>query len=272
MEQIRTIIVDDEEISRKGLQLLLSELPHFQVVSVCRNGREAISRIAELKPELLLLDIQMPEISGFDVLNHIPQEILPVVIFITAYDEFAIKAFELHALDYVLKPFSDERLYKALNRAKGLIRDKKICDFGKSLAALMSDYRSADMDTGTSGQEKAADPLERIMIKDDKRIIFIEVDKIDWIEGADYYAVIHCGDKSYWYRESLKKLESKLNPKQFVRIHMSAIVNLDKVKEIISAARDDYRVVLENGKELKVSRRRKRHLFDLGAARFGFKN
>lgn len=269
---IRTIITDDEEVAREGLKLLLSEKPDFQVVSVCRNGREAISEIAELRPELLLLDIRMPEISGFDVLERIPRDSLPVVIFITAYDEFAIKAFEMHAIDYILKPFSQDRLDKALERAKDFIRDKKISDFGKSLAAMLIDYRSAGVANEASGFGEPERQLERIMIRDNKRIVFVDVNDIDWIEGADYYTVLHSGEKSFLYRESLRNLESKLPPSRFLRIHMSAIVNLDKIEEIKEVHKSDYRVVMRDGKELRVSRRRKKRLFMLGAQKFGFRN
>lgn len=271
MNPIRTIIVDDEKISRKGLSRLLSEKNDFQEVAICADGREAIEKIRELKPELLLLDIQMPEINGFQVLDRIPPENLPVVIFITAYDEFAIKAFEVHAIDYILKPLSQDRFNQALTRAKELIRDKKIIEHSKALMAAISDYRSGSS-IELANRVQSTGWMQRIMVKDNKRIVFIEVSDIDWIEGADYYVILHCGKNSHLYRESLKNLEAKLDPEQFVRIHMSAIVNLRKVKEIQSAPTGRYRVILENGKELKVSRRRKKNLLELGAAKFGLRN
>lgn len=271
MDQIRTIIVDDEEVCREGLNTLVSEMTDFEVISVCKNGREAITIINRLKPDLLLLDIQMPEISGFDVLERISHENIPEVVFITAYDEFAIKAFEVNAIDYILKPFSQKRFEQALSKAKENIEGRDVNSHNKKLLEMIASLQLSIEGEVKSSTDNDSVRLKRIMIKVNGSISFVEVADIDWIEGADYYVYLHSGNKAHLYRESLKNLETKLAPEQFIRIHMSTIVNLDKVKEIKSGLDGNWYVILENKKKLKVSRRRKKQLFDLGASNFGFK-
>ncbi len=270
MDSVRTIIVDDEVLARRGLKTLVERHAGFTVAAVCKDGREAIERISELKPDLVLLDIQMPEITGFDVLARLPNDVLPVVIFVTAYDEYAIQAFEVRALDYVLKPVSRERFDEALARAAARVRDRRLAEYGSTLLAAVADIQQGrDRAAGTL---PGADPwLERIMVKVGEAIQFVEVADIDWIEGADYYVTLHAGGKQHLYRESLKHLEERLDPSQFVRIHVSAIVNLARVREIRHAFGREYEVTLASGRTLPVSRRRKKDLLRLGAARFGLK-
>jgi two-component system, LytTR family, response regulator len=270
MDSVRTIIVDDEHLARRGLKTLVERHGGFTVVAVCRDGREAIARIAELKPDLVLLDIQMPEISGFDVIASLPADAVPVVIFVTAYDQFAIRAFEVRALDYLLKPVSQARFDEALERAAARVRDRRLAEYGTTLLAAVADIQK--------GQPAAAGPLpgaprwlERIMVKVGEAIQFVEVADIDWIEGADYYVTLHAGGKQHLYRESLKHLEERLDPSQFVRIHVSAIVNLARVSQIRHAFGREYEVRLSSGKTLPVSRRRKKELLRLGADRFGLR-
>jgi two-component system LytT family response regulator len=270
MDPIRTLVVDDEQLARRGLKTLVERHPDCSVVGVCADGREAIARIAELKPDLVLLDIQMPEITGFDVLERLPRDLLPVVVFVTAYDEYAVRAFEVHALDYVRKPVSQERLREALDRAVAQVRGRKLAEYGTTLLAAVADIRNRrEADGGGSTRVDAR--LDRIMVRVGEAIQFVEVADIEWIEGADYYVTLHAGGKEYLYRESLKNLEQRLDPAQFVRIHVSAIVNLAKVREIRREFGADYEVVLLGGRHLAVSRRRKKNLLDLGAARFGLK-
>jgi len=271
MERVRTVIVDDELLARRGLKTLVERRPEFNVVSLCANGREAIQRIAELKPDLLLLDIQMPEISGFDVLERLPREALPVVVFVTAYDEYALRAFEAKALDYLLKPVSQKRLDEALDRALARIRDRKLAEHGQRLLDAVAEIQGRR--PGETGPRASPAPrLERIMVKVGEAIQFVEVSEIEWIEGADYYVTLHAGGKEFLYRESLKRLEDRLDATQFVRIHMSAIVNLAKVREIRRGFGGEYAVLLASGKRLAVSRRRKKALLELGASRFGLKS
>lgn len=268
MERVTTVIVDDELLARRGLKTLVERRPEFTVVSLCANGRDAIARITELGPDLVLLDIQMPEISGFDVLERLPPEALPVVVFVTAYDEYALRAFEARALDYLLKPVSQKRLDEALDRALSRVRDRRLAEYGRTLLEAVAELRGGDASRPAG---EAGTRLQRIMVKNGEAIQFVEVPDIEWIEGADYYVTLHAGGKDYLYRESLKHLEERLDPGQFVRIHVSAIVNLAKVREIRRGFGGECAVLLASGKRLPVSRRRRKDLLDLGAARFGLK-
>jgi two-component system LytT family response regulator len=270
MDRVRTIIVDDEQLARRGLKTLVERHPDFSVIAVCRDGREAIARISELKPDLVLLDIQMPEISGFDVLERLAKDVVPVVVFITAYDAFAIRAFEVRAIDYVLKPVSEQRLDEALARAAARVRDQRLAEYGATLLAAVADIEKG-REVGPGRAPGGEAWLERIMVKAGDAIHFVEVADIEWIEGADYYVTLHAGGKQHLYRESLKRLEERLDPSQFVRIHVSAIVNLARVREIRHAFGHDLEVALASGRRLPVSRRRKKDLLRLGAARFGLK-
>jgi len=270
MDRVTTVIVDDEVLARRGLKTLVERRPDFSVVAMCANGREALARIVELKPDLVLLDIQMPEISGFDVVERLPPGFVPVVVFVTAYDEFAIRAFEAKALDYLLKPVSQKRLDDALTRAAARVRDRKLAEYGRTLLDAVAELQRGSAGETTEHPTGAAF-LERIMVKAGDAIHFVEVSQIDWIEGADYYVTLHAGGKEYLYRESLKHLEARLDPTQFVRIHQSAIVNLARAREIRRGFGGEYAVVLNTGAKLAVSRRRKKDLLDLGAVRFGLK-
>jgi len=276
MDPIRTLVVDDEQLARRGLKTLVDRHPECTVVGVCADGREALARIAELKPDLVLLDIQMPEITGFDVLERLPPDQVPVVIFVTAYDEYAVRAFEVHALDYVLKPVSQQRLSEALDRAVAHVRGRKLAEYGSTLLAAVAEIqRRGEGRPGAAAGAGAGAPagsgLDRIMVRVGESIQFVDVADIEWIEGADYYVTLHAGGKAHLYRESLKNLELRLDPGQFVRIHVSAIVNLAKVREIRRELGSDYEVVLASGRRLAVSRRRKKALLALGASRFGLK-
>jgi two-component system, LytTR family, response regulator len=270
MDRVTTVIVDDEVLARRGLRTLVERRPEFEVVSLCANGRDALERIAELRPDLVLLDIQMPEVSGFDVLARLPQDTLPVVVFVTAYDEYAVRAFEARALDYLLKPVSQKRLDEALDRAVAHVRDRRLAEYGKRLLDAVADLQGRqerDLAAGPQGNGR----LQRIMVKVGEAIQFVEVPDIEWIEGADYYVTLHAAGREYLYRESLKHLEERLDPAQFVRIHVSAIVNLARVREIRRGFGSECAVVLASGRTLPVSRRRRKDLLDLGAARFGLR-
>jgi two-component system, LytTR family, response regulator len=270
VDRVTAIIVDDELLARRGLKTLVERRPEFVVVAVCANGREALAKIAELKPDLVLLDIQMPEITGLDVVERLPAGVVPVIVFVTAFDEFAIKAFEAKALDYLLKPVSQKRLDEALTRAAGRVRDQKLAEYGRTLLEAVSELQKGPVADTTP--RPAPEPyLERIMVKAGETIQFVEVAEIDWIEGADYYVTLHSAGKDYLYRESLRHLEARLDPAEFVRIHQSAIVNLARTREIRSGFGGEYAVVLTCGTKLPVSRRRKKDLLALGAVRFGLK-
>jgi len=239
---VNAIIADDEPLARKTIRLLARRDPDITIVAECRNGAEAIDAVREHKPDLLFLDIQMPRLDGFDVLELLGDE-APAIVFVTAYDQYAIRAFEVHAVDYLLKPFTDERFEKALARAKELVRRKET-DHAK-LAKLTAAHRTF---------------AQRFMVRSAGRVVFLKADEIDWIEAADYYARLHAGASSYLIRESMNELEAMLDPEAFVRIHRSTIVNLDRVREMRPLFRGELVVVLEDGTQLRMSRGRREEL------------
>lgn len=263
------MIVDDEELCRRGIRLLLSQANDFEVVAECSNGREAIAKIRELKPDLVFLDIQMPEISGFDVLAELEAHELPFVIFVTAYDEYAVRAFEVHALDYILKPFSKKRFMGAVERARASLVDREIRNYGEALVSLLGDLKPASREHSIAGGTESLPGADQFLIKDKGSYKFVKTENILYVEGADYYANIVCDKKAYLFRGSLKNIEKKLPASRFHRIHKSTIVNINKIREIRNDYKNDLVVVLESGKELKVSRRRRKELMASWEARFG---
>jgi two-component system LytT family response regulator len=256
-KRIRTLIVDDEPLARQNILALLKDDPEVEVVGESGSGAEALRAIAKQSPDLLFLDIQMPELNGFDVLERIEAERLPVVIFVTAFDHYAIQAFEVHALDYLLKPFDDARFEKALRQAKAQIEQREIKQLSKRLISLLED-RERPTDRPARGTY-----LTRLMVKSASRVFFLKVDEVDWIEAADYYVKLHIARKSHLLRESMSDLEGRLDPDKFMRIHRSAIVNLDRVKEMHPLFNGEYVVILHDGTELKLSRSRREQLQQL---------
>ena len=255
-ETIRTIIVDDEPLARRNLRVLLEKDPQIEIVEECRNGREAVKAINSLTPDLIFLDIQMPELDGFDVLARVGPEQIQAIIFVTAFDQYALKAFEVHALDYLLKPFDDERFAYALRRAKSQIEAREINRISKRLLALLEERESqrSENPTGDKGY------LTRLMIKASGRVVLLKVGEIDFIEADGNYAKLHVGRKSHLLREKMHDLEGRLDPAQFVRIHRSVIVNLDRIKELHPHFNGDYIVILEDGRQLRLSRTRRENL------------
>jgi len=253
-EKIRTLIVDDEPLARRNLRVLLEKDPQIEIVEECRNGREAVKAINTLSPDLIFLDIQMPEMDGFDVLAHVGPEHIQAIIFVTAFDQYALKAFDVHALDYLLKPFDDERFGHALRRAKAQIEAHEINRLSKRLLALLEERESEQKVT------KREKYLTRLMIKDSGRMTLLKVNDIDFIEADGNYAKLHVGRATQLLREKMNDLESRLDPAKFVRIHRSIIVNLDRIKEMHPHFNGDYIVVLQDGKQLRMSRTRREHL------------
>jgi two-component system, LytTR family, response regulator len=239
---IRALIVDDEPLARKRVRRLLAGEPDISVIGECGTGREAIQSIQDSSPDLLFLDIQMPEIGGFEVLQSLNLERMPAVIFVTAYDQHALKAFEVHALDYLLKPFKQERFKIALQRARSQIAKGGVHEIGPGLAAFIGKLRAEQTYLG------------RFMIKTAGRVVFIKTSEVDWIESAGNYALLHVGDKAHALRETIHGLETKLCPKTFQRISRSAIVNLERVKELQPMGKGQYTLILINGKQLTMSR------------------
>lgn len=244
---INTIVVDDEPLACKRLVNLLDEDKDIDIVAVCGNGKEAIEQIQEKKPALLFLDIQMPEIDGFEVLRQIEGHSMPVVIFVTAYDEYALRAFEVHALDYIMKPFNKNRFKDAVRRVKEIIAQENQSDIDQKVDKLL-DY---------VGNERA---LSRILVKSSDRYFFLKSENIIWIEAAGNYVRVHSPAKNYLIRETMTNMEEKLDSDMFFRIHRSTIVNVDKVQEIEKWFHGDYRVVMENGDKLTMSRNYKQLL------------
>jgi two-component system LytT family response regulator len=260
MERIRALIVDDEANARKGIRTLLLRDPELEVVGECADGRAAVESIERLAPDLVLLDVQMPHRSGFEVLEAIDIERPPILIFITAWDSYALKAFEVSALDYLLKPFSDERFYQALERAKSHHRARRAAEFSRHLLALLEHHRHEGQAQTAPPAPPDAAPLRRFFIKSGGQINFVPVEEVDWLEAVGYYTRIHAGRKSYLLRGNLGSIEARLDPREFARIHRSTVVNLNRVRRLKDLFRGGCLVVLPDGVELKVSRRYRPHL------------
>lgn len=244
MSKIRTVIVDDEPIARRGLRTHLASEKDFEIVGECRNGREAVAVIDQQSPDLVFLDVQMPEMNGFEVIEAIGTERMPAIIFVTAYDKYALRAFDVHAIDYLLKPFDVERFSRALQRARQQIEHNTINDLSRRLNGLLTDLRTAP----------ARKYAERLVIKSSGRIFFLSASEIDWIEAADNYARIHSGGEEHLLRETMSSLEKRLDPEQFVRIHRSRIVNIGRVKELQPLFRGEYEIKLQDGTRLESGR------------------
>jgi two-component system, LytTR family, response regulator len=255
MNEIRVVVVDDEPVARAGVQKLLRTDPDFEIVGEAGNGRDAVALIQRVEPDLVLLDIQMPELNGFDVLSAIGTQNAPVIVFITAYDQFALKAFEVRALDYLLKPFEDDRFRMVMQRAKEEVRRGKRSELGDRLESLLVEYTARTPPRSDSTDSRGY--ITRILVRDGGTVTFQPVEGIDWIEAADYYAKLHVGDAVQLVRYTMNELESQLDPRRFVRIHRSAIVNAARVKEIRVDYQNHHVVVLHNGKRVPLSRRRR---------------
>ena len=255
-EQIRVLVVDDEPLARAGVRALLEADAEFDVVGEASSADEAVDAITKLAPELVMLDVQMPDGNGFDVIQRVGPSRMPHVVFITAYDEFAVSAFQVNAVDYLLKPFDDERFALTTDRAKRVIRQAHVGDLSRKLADLLN---------GMSGTPAQSTPhyVERLVVKTNGRVFFLRTDEIDWIEAADYYVKVHAGTESHLLRDSMNALEKRLDPARFFRVHRSAIVNLDRVRELQPYFKGEYVLILQNGTKLKLSRARRDKLEEL---------
>ena len=252
MSRIRTLIVDDEPLARERIRQMLKRDSEIEVVGDCGNGTDAVAAIRRLRPDLLFLDVQIPRIDGFGVLRQLETERIPGVIFVTAYDQYAAKAFEVHAIDYLLKPFKRKRFDEALKRFKDQFFSK---EKGANLTArTLALLESLDRDRSF---------LRRLAIPKDRSVLLINVDEVDWFQAEDNYVRLHRGSESYLLRESLRSLEDQLNPQKFLRIHRTAIVNLDRIQELKPWFHRTCRVVLQNGTVIPMSRRFKQRLSSL---------
>lgn len=255
---LRTVLVDDEPLALELLGLLLAEHEDIQIVAECHNGREAIAYLQSKPVDLLFLDVQMPKVSGFDVVEQVGLRHLPPTIFVTAYHEHAVRAFDVHAVDYLTKPTNPERLAMALERVREKTAAKTALMTQEQLTAVLSGLRNST--------EQSAPYLSRFLVKDGVKEILLPVEKIDWIEAADYYCCLHTNGHRYMVRESITDLSNTLDPRQFVRIHRSAIVNLNQIREIYREGPLDGSVVLTNGQTLRMSKAGRQKLTALGKA------
>ncbi len=222
---IRALIVDDEPLARATIAMLLAGDPEISIAGECGSGTQAIEAVQEVKPSLLFLDVQMPGCDGFEVLERLGGDAPAAVVFVTAYDKYAIQAFEVGALDYLLKPFDDARFFRALARAKAHLQ-----------------------------QRTPAAGIQRLIVKSAGRVVFLQTAEVDWIEAADYYACLHVGDRTHLIRRSMSDLERDLDPAMFCRTHRSSIVNIARVRELRLDANGEHEVALNDGTKLKVSR------------------
>ena len=240
---IRAIIVDDEPLAREKVKLFAQNEADIDIIDTCANGFEALTSCQQKKPDLIFLDIQMPEMNGFEFLEQISPAPFPGIIFITAYDEFALKAFEFHALDYLLKPYDRERFSKAVEHARTSLRSKVITeDPDEQIKALLNSMKHP------------AAVLDRLIVKSGGRVIFLRIEEIDWMEAAGNYVKLHTGNETHLVRETMNNLEQQLPPQKFIRVHRSTIVNIEKIKELQPYFNGEYKVILHNNAHVIMSR------------------
>jgi two-component system, LytTR family, response regulator len=239
---IRALVVDDEPLARDMIREMLEDDSEVEIIGECANGREAVEAIKSLTPDLVFLDIQMPELGGFEVLESFEHQTTPYIIFVTAYDQYAVRAFEVHAFDYLLKPFDRERFDTAWQRVKAQIKLDQSGERDRHILELLEELK-----TGPHH-------LERLVIKNGGRVFFINVQDVYCIESEGNYVKVYDNQKGYLLRETISSLEEQLDPRQFRRVHRSAIVKIDRIKEMQPWFHGEYRIIMENGKQLTLSR------------------
>jgi two-component system, LytTR family, response regulator len=238
---ITALVVDDEPIACRRIRRMLRDDPDIEIIGECSDGQQALTAIRKHSPDLIFLDVQMPEMDGFQLLNSLGATVLPKVIFVTAYDRYALRAFEVYALDYLLKPFDRERFEKAVKHAKWKILSDRSGPVNTGLRSLLEELK------GHSPYQ------DRLMIKKEGRVVFLKTKEIDWIEAEGKYVYLHLGKEAVLLREGISKLEAALDPAKFVRIHRSTIVNVDRVQELQPWFRKDYRIILKDGTQLMMT-------------------
>ena len=248
--KIRVLVVDDEPLARRGIRQLLDSETDFEIVGECKNGREAVSALEKLSPELIFLDIQMPLLDGFSFIEKVGAQNLPEIVFVTAYDEYAIRAFEINALDYLLKPVDPERFQKTLERVREQIKNKQPRQMEQKLAALLENLKLPE-------SEKY---LERIAIKENGRVTFLNIDEILWISSEGNYVGLHTKGEMHLLRETMDAIERKLDSRKFLRLRRSTIVRIEQIKELHPLFNGEFEVVLKNGTRLASSRRYRKNL------------
>ena len=247
---IRALIADDEALARKFIRRMLKENRDFEIIGECSNGKETVAMIRKQQPDVVFLDIQMPEMDGFKVLETLGLDHLPEIVFTTAYESYAIRAFELHAVDYLLKPFDQVRFKAAVKHVKERIHSQQLGDGRLQIGTLLESIKAQPAH------------LDRIIIKADGRISFLNTRQIDWVEADDKYVHLHTSDGSRMVRQTLNAMETELDPNRFVRIHRSAIVNIERIKELQPLFNGEHSVHLDNGTKLTLSRSYKDKLFE----------
>jgi two-component system LytT family response regulator len=245
--KLRALIADDEPLARERLRFLLSDDDDVEIVGECRNGREVIAALREKPPDVLFLDIQMPARGGFDVIEQIGAANMPVTVFVTAHNHYALKAFEVHALDYLTKPIEPPRLRQTLARVRERVASQSALVAQEQLKSVFDSILS------TSPRGSKIYP-KRLLVRNGTKDVMVSLNEVEWIEAADYYSCLHVGPRNYLLREPIKQLAGTLDPGKFVRVHRSAIVNIGQVREIIREGRNEGAVVLHNGQRLKMSK------------------
>ncbi|HKS42770.1 MAG TPA: LytTR family DNA-binding domain-containing protein [Blastocatellia bacterium] len=248
---IRALIVDDEPLARERIRDILETDSEIEIIGECAGGDEAIEAIERQTPDLVFLDVEMPGKDGFAVLEELGPERIPAIIFVTAYDQYAVRAFEVYALDYLLKPFDQERFEKALLRAKAHIQNEKSENITERILSALEEIKSKPVH------------LERLVIKMNGHVFFVKTDDIDWLEAEGNYVRLHAGKESYLLRDTISALEGQLDPKRFVRVHRSAIVNVDRIQELQAWFHGEYRIILREGVQLTLSRSYREKLHEL---------
>jgi two-component system, LytTR family, response regulator len=238
----RVVVADDEPLARERLRMLLNSEPWLELVAECQNGIEAIDAIQGLAPDLVFLDVQMPGATGFEVIEAVGAENMPPVVFVTAYDQYALKAFDVRALDYLLKPFDRERFQQALSRARQRVGNSGPGELERRLLALMQDLK------------QTPHRVDRFVVKSGGRVYFVRAEEIDWIESAGNYVKLHVGGETHLLRETMTAIEAQLDPEAFFRIHRCHIVNIERVRELQPSFNGEYVVFLKNGARLTLSR------------------
>lgn len=252
---LTVLVVDDEALARRRVVELLRSRSDVRVIGECSNGREALAAVRELEPDILFLDVQMPGLDGFEVLARLDAEELPAVIFSTAYDEYALAAFDVHAVDYLLKPYADDRLEDALRRAATLLRARQMGDLRERLRGLLDEVSDPRKDEAAA---PVSDPSvryrERFPVPGRRGVTLVDAGKVDWIEASGDYATLHAGEKTHLLRTTMTELERVLDPTEFLRIHRSTIVRLKRIRRLLTDDHGDYIAVLEEGRRLRVGR------------------
>lgn len=257
-QPLSAIIVDDESLARRGIELRLEEHADIRVVAQCGNGREAIAAVTREQPDLMFLDIQMPGLSGFDVIAHVPHASMPIVIFVTAFDRYALDAFEAHALDYLLKPINETRFNQALDRVRTTWRQRTAyAQHDKLVQLLAATHGTSALDAAVRAdlaQQPCSKYLDVLPIREESATVRLQVCSIDWIDAAGDYMCVHAEGRTYVLRETMKELECALDPQVFQRVHRSTIVNINRVRQLRPHTNGEYFLKLDDGQEIKLSR------------------